>query len=72
MLSQNAVLRVGLTACSNEVIILKKGNEAVHKECLKMAEQSVKFEETHLKTSLLIDNHVRHCAEDQMMIDEFE
>ena len=59
MLSQNAILRVGLTAVNNDVVILKKGNEAVHKECLKMADQSVKFEETHLKTSLLIDNHVR-------------
>jgi len=43
LLSQNAILRVGLTAVTNDVVILKKGNEAVHKECLKMADQSVKF-----------------------------
>lgn len=38
LLSQNAVLRVGLTACSNELVILKKGNEAVHRACLIMAD----------------------------------
>ena len=39
---------------------------------LKMAEQSVKFEETHLKTALLIDNHELKCAEDKELIDDFE
>ena len=40
---------------------MKNGNEAVHKECLKMIEQSKKFDETHIKTKLLIDNLELKC-----------
>lgn len=52
--------------------ILKNGNEAVHKECLKMAEQSNKFEETHLKTKLLIDNHELKIEKELELIKDFE
>ena len=36
--SQNAILRVGIQSVNNEVLILKNGNVAVEKECLKMIE----------------------------------
>ena len=57
LLSQNALRRVGIQACENQIGILKDGNYKVNMECARMDEENLKFKETHTQTKLQIDDH---------------
>ena len=70
-MSQNANTRAGIQAVLNEVRVLRNGNQAVHQECLKMAEQSQKFDENHVKTKLLIDNVVLKSEQEEDLLKDF-